>query len=123
MSKLLFNNTYKSGFVTFLIIPEKRKYKGVCLEFDLTVEANSIKEAKEQLEDYAKLWHRNAVVNKLPEEVLNRPADKKYWKIYKDLVEQDLKRIEAERKGVVKDDIEPTQIVRLQSSYPNCAFL
>lgn len=121
-SNLRFNNTYESGSVTFLIILERKKYKGVCLEFDLTVEADSFQEAKRLIEDYAKVWHKNAVVHKLPEEVLNRPAPKKYWQIYRELVEQDLKKLEAERQGFSKDDIEPTAAIRLQSSYPGFAF-
>lgn len=122
MQKLLFNNTYDSGTMTFLIVPEKKKYKGVCLEFDLSVETDSMKETTIQIEDYAKVWLKNVVVNKLPEEVLNRPADKRYWKIYKSLVDQDLKRLRAESTGSIKEEIEPTKVARLQSFYPNCAF-
>ena len=81
-NKLRFNNTYKSGAVTFLIIKEKEKFVGVCLEFDLVTYADSMKEAKEIIEDYANAWLKNATKNKLPETLLNKPAPKKYWSIY-----------------------------------------
>ncbi len=120
--KLRFNNTYKSGSVTFLLIPEKNKYLGVCLEFDLVVQADTLKEAKEQIEDYAELWHINAVKHKLPEELLNKPAPKKYWDIYAKLVDQDLKRIKAEKQTSENVSIEPQQVVSCQSPYPNFVF-
>lgn len=121
--KLLFNNTYNSGSINLLILEEKKdKYIGVCLEFDLEIEAKTLEKAKEQIVDYTHLWLRNAIKHKLPEEVLNRPAPKKYWKIYKDLVEQDLKKLEAEKKTSVYMDIEPLRVVRYQSPYPNFAF-
>lgn len=119
--KLRFNNRYNSGSVTFLILPEKNKYLGVCLEFDLIVRADTLKEAKEEIEDYAKLWHVNAVKHKLPEELLNKPAPKKYWNIYAKLVEQDLKRLEAEKQTSKNVGIEPQQVVSYQSPYPNFA--
>lgn len=120
--KLRFNNTYNSGSVTFLLLKEKNKYLGVCLEFDLVIQADTIQEAKEEIEDYVKLWHKNTVKNKLPEELLNKPAPKKYWEIYEKLVKQDLKKIEAEKQVSRSVDIEPRQIFSCQSPYPNFAF-
>ena len=92
--KLLFNNTYEKGSVTYLIIQDsKDKYVGVCLEFDLEIEAKTLEKAKECLEDYVHLWLKNAVRHKLSEEVLNKPAPKKYWKVYENLIKQDLKKL------------------------------
>ena len=121
-NKLLFNNTYHKGSVTYLVLEKKDKYIGVCLEFDLEIKAKTLEEAKEQLQDYAHLWLKNAVKNKLPEEVLNRPAPKKYWKIYEEMLKQDLKKVEAEKKPSANINFDPPQVVGFQSPYPNFAF-
>ena len=122
-AKLRFNNTYNSGMVTFLIIKEKSKFIGVCLEFDLIVQADNAKETLEQILDYAMLWRRNAIKNKLPEELLNRPAPKKYWEIYKKLVEQDLRKLEAEKQASANVKFEPkTEVIRYQFPYPDLTF-
>lgn len=81
--KLIFDNTYKRGHTTFIIFKQVRSYIGVCLEFDLIVKCNSMKEAYEHLTDYAQAWLKNVVKNKLPEQLLNRPADEKFWKLAK----------------------------------------
>lgn len=122
MNKLQFNNTYDKGMVTFLVLPDKDKYIGVCLEFDLEVRADTPEEAKEQIEDYAKLWHKNAVAHKLPEELLNRPAPKKYWKLYSDLLELDLKRIESDDSPSINISLPKIPTFRSQFSYPNYCF-
>lgn len=98
MKKLFFQNTYKQGRVTFLIFPdtEGKGYLGVCLEFDLVVRKKTREEAGESIKDYAILWHRNIVKNNLSEELLNKPADKKYWKIYEKLLKHEAQRAEAQ---------------------------
>ena len=122
MKKLLFHNTYDEGVVTLLVLPEKNKYVGVCLEFDLEARADTLPEAKEQIEDYAKLWLKNAVAHKLPEEVLNRPAPKKYWRLYSVLLKRGEKRIEAEHKPSVTISPPKLPTFHLQFSYPNYNF-
>ena len=98
MNKLLFNNTCNSGRLTYLVVKEKDKYIGVCLEFDLVIEAETQQKAKEQIEDYARLWLKNVAKNKLSEELLNKPAPKEYWDIYEKLLEEDKKKILAQSK-------------------------
>lgn len=123
MNKLRFNNTYKSGTVTYLIFKEgKNKWVGVCLEFDLEVQANTPQEAKEQIEDYSHLWLENAVKNKLPETVLNRPAPKKYWAMFEEAIKQDSNRLQAEKHESSSVDLKPQKITRFQAPYPNFAF-
>lgn len=94
-----FGNTYGSGKVTFLFMKEKGKYIGVCLEFDLIVQTDTFSEAVEEIEDYAKLWHRNIVKNRLSEKLLNKPAPRKYWEIHEKLLRQNLKRTDGEQKN------------------------
>ena len=90
--KLLFNNTYKSGHLTYIAFPNKGKYLGVCLEFDLSVEGDTLEEAKVKIQDYARLWHKNVVKNRLSEELLNKPADKKFWNVYKKILDAEKKK-------------------------------
>lgn len=91
--QLAFNNTYDFGRLTFLILKESKSYTGVCLEFDLTVHAPTAEKAKEHIEDLASGWLKNVIKNHLPEELLNKSAPKKYWKMAK-LIE---KQIEARK--------------------------
>lgn len=94
--KLLFNNTYKKGRMTILVFKEKEGYKGVCLEFNLIIECPSFKEAEEHITDYAQAWLENVQKNKLPEELLNNPAPKKYWNISKRIDKQkEFKKVSA----------------------------
>lgn len=92
-NKLTISNTYNSGRMTFLILKEKKSYTGVCLEFDLTVQAPTLEEAKEHIEDLANGWLKNVRKNHLPESLLNNPAPKRYW----DISETISKEIEANR--------------------------
>ena len=88
--KLRFNNTYESGRVTFIIFKDKKidKFIGVCLEFDLEVEAETTSEAQNMVQDYAQLWLENVRKNKLSEELLNKSAPEEYWNLEKELEEQ-----------------------------------
>ena len=94
--KLMFNNTYQSGAVTYLIFKEKDKFVGICLEFDLEIQADTIQEAREYIEDYSQAWLKNVVNNKLSEELLNKPAPKKYWRLYQKVVEEAKERIKVQ---------------------------
>ena len=90
--KLMFNNTYQSGAVTYLIFKEKDKFVGICLEFDLEIEADTLKKAQERIQDLSQGWLYNVVKHKLSEDLLNKPAPKKYWKIFEDVKEKMEKR-------------------------------
>lgn len=90
--KLTLNNTYSSCKLTFLIFRKRDLYTGVCLEFDLVVQAPTWQEAKEHIEDLADAWLKNVLENRLPESLLNKPAPKKYWDL--------AKKVDAERLDV-----------------------
>jgi hypothetical protein len=96
MDKLTFSNTYKKGRVTYVVFQEDKRYTAVCLEFDLVVNESTFKEAKESIQDYAHLWLENVAKNHLSETMLNRPAEKKYWRIYQRILEAEKQKIEAE---------------------------
>lgn len=81
-NKLLFNNTYTSGMATVFIYGSKKQYVAVCLEFGLAISASSMGKAVECIKDTTETYFKNVIENKLSEELLNRPAEKKYWKMY-----------------------------------------
>lgn len=122
---LRFNNTYRSGTVTFIIFKKGNKFTAVCLEFDLTAEGKTFKEAKELIEDYAQLWYQNAVKNKLPEEVLNRPAERKYWDMYEHILQEQQNRIINERKKEVisnSNNLFVASFLPYTSKFPTMAY-
>lgn len=84
-------NTYKKGEATMFVYRENNRFVGVCLQFNLVVEAETSKLAVEQIIDAVKA-HAVVVLKKgYSEDLLNRSAPKKYWDIYKALLafEQD----------------------------------
>ena len=81
-TKLLFNNTYKSGTATVFIYGNKKKYTAVCLEFGLAISASSMEKAVECIKDTTETYFKNIIEHKLSETLLNRPAEQKYWKMY-----------------------------------------
>ncbi len=78
------NNNYQSGRMSFLVISEKKKFVGICLEFDLEAEGKTPEEAMERIRDLAQAWLENIMKNKLPLELLNRPTLDKYWDYYEE---------------------------------------
>ena len=96
---LLFNNTKEKGFMTRIVFKENEYFVGVCLEFDLEIEGKSLEETEEKLSDYSRAWLYNVQKNNLSDELLNRPAPKKYWEVYlrivkaqKELAERKIKQ-------------------------------
>lgn len=117
--KLLFNNTYKSGSTTVFIYGKDNKYTGVCLEFGLVVEATSMKKAEECIKDVVETYYKNVLENKLSEELLNRPAEKKYWEIYEHISKFMKKR--AKMQTISTSKISPFSLTML--NYPTNSFL
>lgn len=87
-NKLFFNNTYKSGLISYLVVKDKKGFTGVCLEFDLIVNCDTLDEAKEQITELSRAWLENVIKNKLPEELLNKPAPVKYRKMFDEITDQ-----------------------------------
>ena len=103
-----FKNTYRFGKLTYLVLKEGRHYTGVCLEFDLVMQAPTSEEAKEHIEDLAKGWYRNVITNKLPEEILNKRAPEKYW-----VIAEKIEKIIRDRK-ITKKERDPSPVVKYQ---------
>ena len=89
MSKINLHNTYKSGIARVIIYKSGSEYRAVCLDFDIVVAGNNQKKVVETIKNLVEGYVENASKNKLPEIVLNRPAAKKYWKKYQELLDHE----------------------------------
>jgi hypothetical protein len=77
-------NTKDFSVAKIIIFPYKKGYRAVCLDFDLIEDAKTIKEVKEQIEESVMGYIENICKNKLDNQLLNRHADEKYWKIFEE---------------------------------------
>ncbi len=84
---LRFDNTYKSGRVSFLMLKDLKlnRFIAICLEFDLETEGATETEAQEKIIELANLWLENVRENKLSEELLNKKTPQEYWDLYNEL--------------------------------------
>lgn len=100
--RLIFGNTRENGKLTFLAYQEKPNYYiGVCLEFNLLVEAKTLEEAMKKIKETAWFYLENVIKHKLPDSLLNEPAPKEYWKKFMEIVEKirvEQKKLYWERK-------------------------
>lgn len=93
--RLIFGNTKERGRFTFLAYQEKPNYYiGVCLEFNLLVEAKTLGKAMKRIKETAWFYLENVAKYKLPDSLLNESAPSKYWKKYTEIIE----KIQAEQK-------------------------
>ncbi len=75
-------NTKKRGVARIIIFPFRRNnYRAVCLDFDLIEDAKTIERVEHEIRESVTGYVENICRNDLPDELLNRHADKKYWKI------------------------------------------
>ncbi len=77
-------NTNKKGVARILVYPSKNKYIGVCLDFDIVKEADTKKEAMDQIKEATEGYIINVIKNNLDDSLLNRNAPEHYWKVYKE---------------------------------------
>ena len=80
-------NTYKKGTLRYLFVAKDKQIIGVCLDLDIIVEGNSFEKVKEELSEVSREHVEFVIKNKLPEKLLNRPAPKEYWNLYKEVVD------------------------------------
>jgi hypothetical protein len=76
-------NTKQRGLARIFIFPAGGKFTAVCLDLDIIEEADTKGEALEQIKEAVSGYMVNAVKNGLDDGILNRPAPKKYWDLYK----------------------------------------
>jgi len=74
-------NTKRRGIARIIIFPFSRGFRAVCLDFDLIEDAKMFEEVEKQIRESVEGYVENIYKNNLPDELLNRPAEKKYWKM------------------------------------------
>ena len=85
-------NTKKKGNIEYVIYKSGRQYVGVCLTFNILEEGVDPEKLKESIQEAA-LLHLDVVRrNNLSDDLLNRYAPEKYWKIYFDSIKEYQKR-------------------------------
>ncbi len=98
-------NTKKQGKFTLFVYPEKPKhFIGVCLEFDLIQEGKNVQEAMENIKKATWNYLKTIIKKKWPDDLLNRPAPREYWKKYK-IYLNSLKKREEEKKRLMWQEI------------------
>ena len=80
--KIRGKNTKNFGLIEFLVYKDKTKYIGVCLTLNIVEEGKDPQKLMASLKEAA-IGHILLVARKkLDNNLLNRPAQKKYWNIY-----------------------------------------
>lgn len=81
-------NTKDKGLIEFFVYPEKDRFIGVCLTFDIIEEGENFLDVMKNLKE-ASLLHLKVIINKgLPDDLLNRYAPEEYWGKYFDYLNQ-----------------------------------
>lgn len=88
--ELLPKNTYKKGRTRVFIYPEKNQFVAVCLDFGLVEVAESLNKAEEYIKDAVESHLKIVIKKRLSEDLLNRPAEEKHWKKYRDYLEREV---------------------------------
>ena len=75
-------NTKEKGVIEYLVYKDGNSYAGVCLSFDIIEEGDDPNKLMSSIQEAAEL-HLKVVRDKnMPDALLNRHAEEKYWKIY-----------------------------------------
>ena len=76
------NNTKKRGLFRFVIFQEKDgDYCAVCLNLNLIEWGKDLDELEESIKEAATSYLSGVIEKNLPDELLNRSAPDKYWKL------------------------------------------
>lgn len=83
-------NTKKQGKLRFIFYKrtKDKKYTGACLELGLIDESPNLDYLKESLVEAARGYVENVIANDLDEKLLNQPASKEYWDVYKKILKE-----------------------------------
>ena len=79
---MIITNTKRSGIARTIIFKIGKKFKAVCLDFDIIEEADTREVAELQIKEAIIGYIENVCKNKLDDKLLNRHAEKKYWERY-----------------------------------------
>lgn len=75
-------NTYKQGKLQYLFYKQGKKYVGVCLDLNIYEEGSNFEDVLKTVTKMSQDHVKYVIKNKLSEDLLNRPAPKKYWELY-----------------------------------------
>lgn len=117
--RLRFQNTKNKGLFVFLVYPEDKKFIGVCLTLNIVEEGENPQEILKNLIGAA-FGHLEVVRKEnLSDDLLNRPASKKYWDKYEEYKrEQFLKSISRITKNVQRKQPIP-KLIKHELAYSN----
>lgn len=91
-------NTKKQGQYILFVYQEKPKYYiGVCLEFDIIEEGETLQEALENIKEASQFYLETVIKKNWPDKLLNQPAPKEYWEKYANCLRKEVEKI---KKGV-----------------------
>jgi hypothetical protein len=75
-------NTYKQGKLQYLFYKQGKKYVGICLDLNIYEEGSNFEDVLNIVTKMSREHVEYVIKNKLSEDLLNRPAPKKYWNVY-----------------------------------------
>ena len=75
-------NTKESGLIEYIVYKEGKTYVGVCLSFDIIEEGDDPNKLMLSIQEAAELHLKVVRDRKMPDELLNRHAEEKYWEVY-----------------------------------------
>jgi hypothetical protein len=77
-------NTKKFGIARTIIFPYKGGFRAVCLDFDIIEDCKTREKAEKEIKEAMIGYIKNVCHNHLDDALLNRHADKRYWKMYEE---------------------------------------
>jgi predicted RNase H-like HicB family nuclease len=75
-------NTKNSGIARIIIFPCREGLRAVCLDFDLIEDGETREEVESSIRESVIGYIKCICKNNLDDQLLNRHANKRYWKIY-----------------------------------------
>lgn len=81
-------NTKERGVIEYIVYKEGNSYIGACLSFDIVEEGDDPIKLMLSIQESAELHLKVVRDRRMNDELLNRHAEEKYWKIYFKAVEE-----------------------------------
>ena len=100
-------NTKNKGNIEYVVYKSGKNYVGVCLTFNILEEGDNPKELSDSLQEAALLHLEVVRKNNLSDDLLNRYAPEKYWKIYFDSIKEYQKKQLDKVFGEVSTVVDP----------------
>ncbi len=85
-------NTKEQGKFTLFVYPEKPNYFiGVCLEFDLIEEGETVQETLKTIWEASDFYLETIIKKNWSDELLNELAPEEYWEKYRNYLKKEIK--------------------------------